>query len=149
VRDEARHGYRHESRLGELVLGGYVRIDDYHLPGGGLTVADGGRAIFGSESFRVRTKAGRPLVMVVRAHPEIDARALRPRGATAVGLEMPTEGLRVEAGGRTLGRFDLANHPGWNEHVLRLEGDGLADGLTELRLFGRYTAFQYWFYQPR
>jgi len=149
VEDEAAHGYRLESRAGELVLGGFVRIDDYHLASGDLTVADAGRAILGSESFRVRTRAGRPLVVVVRSHPELEVRALRSQGGLVAQLEMPVSGLRVEAGEKTLLRVELPNHPGWNEHVLRLSGEALSDGTTTLRLSGRYAAFHYWFYQPR
>ena len=51
--DEAAHGYSVRSRRGDLVLGGFVGIDDYPVPEGTLTVADGGRAVLGDERFHV------------------------------------------------------------------------------------------------
>jgi hypothetical protein len=46
-------------------------------------------------------------------------------------------------------RLALATAPGWNEHVFEIPGDALGEGATELRLSGQYTAFRYWFFQPR
>jgi len=149
VRDERDHGYQHESRRGDLVLGGFLQVDDYSLPSGPLTVVDGGRVVFGFESFRVRTHGGRPLVIVVRSHPTVEARALRAGGGAVARLEIPTETVRVDVAGREVLSAEMPNRPGWNEHVLRLPAGVVSEGTTSLRLSGRYSAFQYWFYQPR
>ena len=60
---------------------------------------------------------------------------------------MPEAGILVHAGGREVGRLALPNAPGWNEHVIRIPAQAVADGSTRLELRGRYAAFQYWFYQ--
>jgi len=131
------------------VLGGFLQVDDYSLPSGPLTVVDGGRVVFGFESFRVRTHGGRPLVIVVRSHPTVEARALRAGGGAVARLEIPTETVRVDVAGREVLSAEMPNRPGWNEHVLRLPAGVVSEGTTSLRLSGRYSAFQYWFYQPR
>jgi hypothetical protein len=147
VVDERAHGYRHRSRRGELLIGGFVGLDDYHLPTGDLTVADGGRAIFGFESFRVRSRGGRPLVVVLRTLRTVHVQALRAQGALAADLEIPVANMTVEAGGRTVARLEMPNGPGWNEHVFTIPADAVGEGTTELRLSGRYASFEYWFYQ--
>jgi hypothetical protein len=145
--DEAAHGYRYDSHQGEIELAGSVRIDDYALPSGALTVADAGRAILGSESFRISARRGRDLVVVLRTNARVEARALRAQGGLATSLEMDEAGLVVRAEDRPVLRLALHNQPGWNEQVFRLPGDVLADGTTALHFAGRYAAFYYWFYQ--
>jgi hypothetical protein len=88
-------------------------------------------------------------MVVVRSHPRAEGRALRGRGGIVAALEIPLAGLVVQAEGQTVARLELPNAPGWNEHVFLVPGDALGDGRTELRLSGRYTAFHYWFFQPR
>jgi hypothetical protein len=145
--DEEAHGYRYRSRRGDLELGGFVRIDEYPARAGAVTVADGGRIIVGEETFRVRTRGGRDLVVVVRTHPRAEGRALRAGGGVVAALEVPTAGLLVQAEGRTVARLELGNAPGWNEHVFRIPAERLGAGSTNLRISGRYTAFYYWFFQ--
>jgi hypothetical protein len=146
VRDEAAHGYRCDSRRGDLRLFGSVRIDRYEQPDGPGVVADGGRPVVGRESFRVRTSAGRDLVIVFRTHSEVEGRTARP-GAVAQVIEIPQPAFVVRAGGQALPPFTWANKQGWNEHVFRVPASALARGETELTLSGRYASFQYWFYQ--
>ena len=78
--DEAAHGYRFDSRLGNLRLLGAARVDRY---GGasGPRVADAGRAIIGSESFEVNTAPGRDLVIVMRTAQVVPVNVLRPGGS--------------------------------------------------------------------
>ena len=151
VRDEAAHAYRRDTRRGDLLLFGGVRIDDYEGPDGKLAVADGGRPILGRETFRVKTTAGRELVVVFRTHGEVQGRTTRSgagaQGAQSHLIEIPQAGFVVRTGGRTLPPLSFPNRPGWNEHVFRVPGDTLGSGQTELTLFGRYASFQYWFYQ--
>ena len=147
--DEAAHEYSVRSRRGDLVLGGFVGIDDYPVSEGSLTVADGGRAVLGDERFHVRTRRGRPLVVVIRSHSRAEARALRAQGGLVAALEFPTARLLVSAGGKEVARLELENRPGWNEHVFEVPGDAVGHGVTELHLVGEYTSFRYWFFQPR
>lgn len=147
--DEAEHGYRFRSRRGDLELFGFVGIDDYRLPTGPMTVADGGRAILGEESFQVDTRPGQPLVVVLRSHAETEARALRAQGGLVAALQIPTTRLLVRAGGAEVARLELPNGPGWNEHVFRVPADAVVSEATELQLVGQYASFHYWFFQPR
>jgi hypothetical protein len=114
-----------------------------------MTVADAGRAILGHESFRVRARRGRPLVVVLRSHSDVEVRVLGAHGGFVRRLEIPEARLVVRAQGLEVARLELASAPGWNEHVFEIPGDALAEGATELRLSGQYTSFQYWFFQPR
>jgi hypothetical protein len=145
--DELAHDYRVRSRRGELELGGFVRIDDYPLADEAFTVADGGRAVLGGESFRVETRPGRDLVVVLRSHPRAEARALRARGGLVKALELRTSRAVVSVDDRPLLRLELPNAPGWNEHVFRVPGEAVTGPETRLRLSGQYTAFHYWFFQ--
>jgi len=142
-KDEAAHGYRYDSRHGELLLAGSVSIG----PAGEAPLADAGRLILGGESFDVRTHAGRDLVIVMRTRSSIVARGLRAMGGLASEVAMPEAGVLLTAGGMAPLRLRLPNAPGWNEHVLRLPKEAVAEGSTRLELRGRYASFQYWFYQ--
>jgi hypothetical protein len=144
VRDEAAHGYRHESRRGELLLAGAVGIgplDD------GTPLADAGRLILGGESFRVRSRGGRALVVVLRSRSPVIARSLRAQAGLAVPVDVPAMGILVRAAGREVARLSLENRPGWNEHVFRVSAEAVSEGATDLAFSGRYAAFHYWFYQ--
>jgi 4-amino-4-deoxy-L-arabinose transferase-like glycosyltransferase len=145
ARDEAAHGYRHESRQGELLLAGTVGMGP--LGAGGTPLADAGRLIVGGESFRVRTRGGRALVVVMRSRSPVVVRALRAQGGLTVPVEVRGMGIVVRAGGREVARFEFANGTGWNEHVFRLPAEAVSEGATDLALSGRYAAFHYWFYQ--
>jgi hypothetical protein len=142
-KDEAAHDYRYDSRHGELLLAGSVSIG----PAGDAPLADAGRLILGGESFRVKTHAGRELVIVMRTRSSIVARGLRAEGGIASEVAIPEAGLLIRAGGLPPLRLRLPNAPGWNEHVIRLPGEGVAEGATRLELRGRYAAYQYWIYQ--
>jgi hypothetical protein len=146
-RDEGAHAYRFTSRRGEVLLGGAVGIGPVALPSGETTLADAGRLIVGRESFRVRTPAGRELVVVVRSRTPVSATAMRAQGGVAAPLELPEMGLVVRVSGKEVARLALPNRPGWNEHVFRVPAAAVAGGATTLDLSGRYAAFHYWFYQ--
>lgn len=143
--DEAAHGYLYDSRRGEVLLAGSVAIGP--LPAAAGWLADAGRLILGGEAFRVRTRAGRALIMVVRTRSSVVARGLRSDGGLAAEVASPEAGIVVHAGGREVARVTLPNAPGWNEHVIRLPAQAVAEGETRLELRGRYAAFHYWFYQ--
>ena len=147
TKDEATHRYRYESRRGEILLAGSVGIGPVSSPTGETTLADAGRLIVGGESFRVRTRAGRDLVVVLRSRTPVVARAMRAQGGLAVPVDVPEMGILLRAGGREVARLALPNRPGWNEHVFRVPAEAVSDGTTDLALSGRYAAYQYWFYQ--
>jgi len=144
--DEAAHGYRFESRLGDIPLGASVEVDAVP-PGSERRLADAGRLVVGSERFRVRSTAGRDLVLVKRSHSSVTVRAMRAGGPSAVPVEIAEDGLIVRVSGRPVLRATLPDAPGWNEHVLRLPAAVVGSGSTELELSGRYGSFHYWAYQ--
>jgi len=144
--DEAAHGYRFESRLGDIPLGGSVEIDTVS-PGSDRWLADAGRLIVGGESFRLRSTAGQDLVLVMRSHGSITVRAMRASGAGAVALDVAEDGIVLRASGQPVLRASLADTPGWNEHVLRVPAALVGSGSTQLELRGRYGSFHYWAYQ--
>ena len=146
-RDEAAHGYRYASRRGELMIAGSVAIGPVATGSGERRLADAGRLILGGESFEVRTRKGRELVVVLRTRSSLVARALRASGGTATEVAVPEAGIVVRAGGREVARLALRNAPGWNEHVIRIPAQAVTEASTRLDLRGRYAAFHYWFYQ--
>jgi hypothetical protein len=145
--DEVGHRYFYSSRQGEVLLAGSVAIGPVPDGSGVRRLADAGRLILGGESFRVRTRAGRDLVMVVRTRESVVVRAMRAAGGLASEVAIPEAGIVILAGSREVARVALKNAPGWNEHVIRLPGEAIGDGETRLELRGRYAAFHYWFYQ--
>ena len=146
--DEAAHAYAFESRLGNVRLNGTARVDRYGGEGGqGERVADGGRAVLGRESFRVRTRKGRDLTVVMRTSSSVNANVMRAVGSGQYGVEIAEAGIIVETGGRTSARVTFRPRPGWDERSFLIPGSFLAEGSTPFVLTGRYASFYYWFYQ--
>lgn len=143
-RDEAAHGYRVRSRLGNASLGATVRVEAYAR---GERVADAGRAVLGSEAFEVRTVPGRELVVVLRTAPAVDAAVLRVGAGGIAGLSFPEAGVAVKVDGQPAGAFRLEPAAGWDEWILRLPGSLVRAERTRLELAGRYASFYYWAYQ--
>ena len=111
-------------------------------------IADAGRFVLGSESFRVlRTRAGRDLVIVMRTRTPAAVRFLRAQGPIETTVALAETALEVRAGGRVAARVRLANRDGWNEHVLRVPAAFVTEGGTDIRLAGRHASYRYWFYQ--
>ncbi|MET0553908.1 MAG: hypothetical protein ABW221_12770 [Vicinamibacteria bacterium] len=146
ARDERAHGYRFRSRVGTAPLYGSTRVDAY-ADAAGARFADGGRAILGSESFRVRTRPGRDLTIVMRTAPALNVNLYRAAGPVSYAIEMPEEALSVRIDGRLLGRQSFHPPQGWSDIVLRVPADRIAGDATDVELSGRYAAFRYWFYQ--
>jgi hypothetical protein len=148
ARDEQAHAYTWRSRVGDLRLNGTARIDTYARSGGpDEVVADGGRAILGQESFRVRTTRGKDLIVVLRTARAMNVGVFRAGAAGQYGLEFPEASLEVRADGKPATRAALRPRPGWDEWVFRVRGDLLGEGATTLTVSGRYFSFSYWFYQ--
>ena len=146
--DEAAHGYRFLSRLGNLSLNGTARVDRYASDSGeGELLADGGRAILGSETFRVRTRKDADLVVVMRTSSSVNANVMRASGSGQFGIDIAEAGIIVDTGGQVSTRVAFRPHPGWDERSFRVAGRFLSDGSTPLTLSGRYATFYYWFYQ--
>ena len=145
-REEAAHGYAFASAAGTARLWGTVRIDRY--PGTDETVADGGRAIFGHESFRVAAQPDRDLLLVLRTAPTIDANLLEAAGPRRVGIEFPEAALMLSVDGQPIGRpTSYRMQPGWNELTLRVTGNLVRGARPRLEVSGRYASFRYWVYQ--
>jgi hypothetical protein len=149
ARDEAAHDYVFRSQIGGLQLHGTARIEAY--PPGELgaseRVIDGGRAILGYESFRVRARPGRDLVMVTRTAASMDANVLRASGSSRFGIEFPEAGMIVSVDGQPATRLTFVPRPGWDEQTLRIPGRLVTRESSELRIAGRYASFYYWFFQ--
>jgi hypothetical protein len=146
--DEAAHGYRFLSRLGNLSLNGTARVDRYASDSGeGELVADGGRAILGRETFRVRTRKDADLVVVMRTSSSVNANVMRASGSGQFGIDIAEAGIIVDTGGQVSARVAFRPRPGWDERSFRVPGRFLSDGSTPLTLSGRYATFYYWFYQ--
>jgi hypothetical protein len=147
LRDEAAHGYAFASALGDLGLWGTVKIADYAAASGPLRVADGGRAIFGHEAFRVSTRSGRDLVVVMRTSAAVEAAVLRASASSLQALQIPEARLTLLASGQAAGHLLFRPEAGWTEIAFKVPAAAVGDGQTELRLEGRYASFHYWFYQ--
>jgi hypothetical protein len=146
--DEAAHSYRFKSRLGNLPLHGTARIARYSVEGAPEeVVADGGRAILGHESFRIRTRKDADLVVVMRTSSSVNANVLRASGSGQYGVEIAEAGIVVDTGGQESARVTFRPRPGWDERSFRIPGRFLSEGTTTITLGGRYAAFFYWFYQ--
>jgi len=146
-RDEAGHGYTWRSRLGGLRLFGAPRVDAYALASGRELVADAGRVILGAEAFRVRTRPGRDLVVVMRTAAGAAANVYAAAGSASHTFALAGAALAVSANGKGVGRLGLDVGTGWNEIVFRVPAHLVGDGTTQLELRGRYASFHYWFYQ--
>jgi len=146
--DERRHGYRYASGLGELRFHGAVLLEKYPQPAGpSEEVADAGRVILGSETFRVRSRRGRDLLLVLRTAKAAPV-ALRQAALTGLHtLEQPRPRLEVRANGVVLARLEVPLGSGWSEVALTLPGSGLSEPETELTVSGHYASFRYWFFQ--
>jgi hypothetical protein len=146
--DEAAHAYRFESRLGNLRLNGTARIDRYAADAAeGEVVVDGGRAILGRESFRVRTRKDADLVVVMRTASSVNANVMRASGSGQFGVEITEAGIIVETGGQPSARVTFRPRTGWDERSFRIPGRFLSEGTTSVTLTGRYASFYYWFFQ--
>ena len=144
--DEAAHGYRFDSRLGNLRLHGAARVDQYGAASG-ERVADAGRAILGSESFEVNTTPGRDLVLVMRTAQVVPVNVLRPGGGGAPPLQFVESELDVLADGRPAIHARFRPGPGWDEAVVVIPGTALTRARTRIQMTGRYAAYRYWFFQ--
>ena len=144
--DEATHGYRFDSRLGNLRLHGAARLDLYGAAGG-ERVADAGRAILGAESFEVNATPGRDLVLVMRTAQVVPVTVLRPGGGGASPLQFVESELDVLVDGRPAVHARFRPGPGWDEAVIVIPGTALTRARTRIEMTGRYAAYRYWFYQ--
>jgi hypothetical protein len=145
--DESRHGYRFRSRLGDLSLNGTVRDASYKLPGGEEALLDGGRAIFGEETFEVKTRPGRDLVVILRTANSVTANVFRSAGPLSLGLGFEQAGFDVSINGEPWTRVAFRPREGWDEEAFLIPASRIQKDKTLLRLSGRYASFYYWFFQ--
>jgi hypothetical protein len=150
VADEAAHGYRYSSRVGDLRLQGAVHVAPYARPDGGgeVKMMDGGRAIVGSESFRVcGVRAGRDLLMVQRSTATTEVNVVKPAGRSKSALSIQEAFVDVTVDGGSGQRTRYRSEPEWHEQVFRLSGATLQPPCATIGLRGRYSSFHYWFFQ--
>ncbi len=143
LRDEAAHEYRCLSRLGDLQLFAGVRVEP---DAGGAALADAGRPVLGSESFRLRHAPG-DLILVLRTAPSLQAPVWRASGATLHALAFDRVRLAVVAGGREALRVEFEPRRAWDERAFRIPAALLHDGATRFELRGRFASFRYWAFQ--
>lgn len=143
LRDEAAHEYRCLSRLGDLRLFAGVRVEP---DAGGAAVADAGRPVLGSESFRLRHGPG-DLVLVLRTAPSLQAPVWRASGAARHELAFDRVRLSVLAGGREALRAEFEPGGAWDERAFRIPAALLDEGATRFELRGRFASFRYWAFQ--
>jgi hypothetical protein len=146
-RDERAHGYSVDSRAGTLRLNGTVHAATY---AGGEPVIDGGRAVFGGESFDVAAERGKDLFVVMRTTRALGVRLLRasgPPGGAAFDVDLPDPAIALSVEGRPYSTVRLSPSTAWDEHVLRVDGALLGATRTHLELRGKYGSFYYWFFQ--
>ena len=127
ARDEAAHGYRLASRLGDLPLGATVRVADYAV--GRPRSPTRAAPSWATRPSTVRTIPGRDLVVVLRTAPAMDAAVLRLGGGPVVGLALPPGRLhRAAWTGNRRGRVRRRAGGGWDEWVLRVPGPRSSGG---------------------
>jgi hypothetical protein len=146
ARDESAHAYRFSSRVGTSPLFGTARVDAYPGAAEGR-FADGGRAILGSESFRVRTQPGRDLTIVLRTSQTVNVNLFRASGPVSYAMAFPDALVSVRVDGQLVERRSLQPPEGWSDVALRVPGVRITGAETSLEIAGRYAAFRYWFYQ--
>jgi hypothetical protein len=144
-REESAHDYAFRSSAGASRLWGTVRIDAY--AGTEATIADGGRAILGRETFQVSAQPGRDLLIVLRTAPSIEANLLQIGGPRRVGVEFPEALLIVSIDGEVALRDTFRPQPGWNERTLLITGNHIRSARPRVEVSGRYASFRYWFFQ--
>jgi hypothetical protein len=150
ARDEAAHGYAYESQIGDVRLHGTVKFADYPAAASRaepLRLADGGRAIFGHEAFRIRTEPGRELLVILRTTGSPEAVVMRATGSASHAVEIPESRLEVRADGRPAHSLTFRAGPGWTEVGFELPAAAIRGKETLVELRGRYAAYHYWFYQ--
>jgi hypothetical protein len=146
ARDEGAHGYRFRSHVGTAPLFGTARVDAYAATPE-ARFADGGRAILGDESFRVRTRPGRALTIVLRTAPSLTVNLFRAAGPVAYAMSFPDAVMSLRVDGQPIGRQGFRPPEGWSEVALRVPAERIAGDETAIEISGRYAAFRYWFYQ--
>ena len=144
---ERAHQYSVDSHAGALRLHGTVRAAAYS---GGERVIDGGRAVFGGETFEVAAERGKDLLVVLRTTRSLGVRILRasvPVGGSAFDVDLPEAVMALTVEGRPYRHVRFSPQAGWDEHVIRVAGAELGAARTRLELRGNYTSFYYWFFQ--
>ena len=143
--DERSHGYRFSSSVGTRALFGALKMDKYEGSGRneGLEVADGGRVIFGAETFSIATPGTGDLFLVMRTHATPSARVRHPSGESRMDLAMPESALRITTSRGRTEWFRVALTPGWNEVVYSVPAGLLDSKVTRLQLEGRYASYWY------
>jgi hypothetical protein len=145
--DEARTGYEVYTRVSGARLLPFAEAAEL----AGERVAEVGRVVLGSETFRVRALPGRPMQVVMRTARTARAHINKP----GVGIEeqtftfvSPLE-LLVFLEGRPLRQasVELAAE-GFTEATFEIPASAIRSDSIELTIGGDRVSLAYWFYQP-
>jgi hypothetical protein len=143
--DEAGHGYRFDSQLGNLRLHGTARVDVY--PGADHKMADSGRAIVGTESFEVNAVPGNDLLIAMRTAQVVEVNILRPGGGRAEPLQFVEAEVQVRVDGQPAAQGRFRPGEGWDEMLILVPAAAITRHRPRIEISGRYAAYRYWFYQ--
>lgn len=148
--DETRGRYRERGRFQDLRLVPFLKTASL----GKKTVSDVGRLVLGSNAFVLKSRPGRPLLLVLRTAESVEARVIRTRAkeTSAFALNFPFQ-LHVTVDGQELGVVTCdseteSDSKDFREVAIEIPADFIRRDETELELVGDHAAFIYWAYQP-
>ena len=142
--DEREHDYVARTSLGTRALFAALKLDRFPASSGGLEMADGGRLIFGSEEFNVKTpRTDKDLHLVIRMNSTPAARVRHPDGETRTEFSMTEAVLRVKTAKGTGPWLRFRLDAGWNEFRLSVPAAHLNPGVTRLAVEGRYSSYRW------
>lgn len=150
--DERRHSYGFVSASGTRRLFAALKLDTYQGDGrnSGTEIADGGRVIFGSETFEVATPGAGDVWVVMRTNASPSARIEHPSGERRSDLEVGVNRVRITTGNGSTDLMTTPLAPGWTETVYRLPAALAGASVTRLSIEGRYSSYAYWIFRaPR
>ena len=147
--DERKHDYRFVSAVGTRRLFAALKLDTYQGEGraAGMEIADGGRVIFGSETFDIATPGVGDVWIVMRTNATPSARIEHPAGEQRSDLSLSANRLRLSTQAGSTGPIATPLEPGWSEVVYRLPGALAGPSVTRVSIEGNYSAYAYWVFR--
>jgi len=141
LRDEAAHRYQWREAAERPVGWSYPNPRNFFhkAPGTGKIIADGGRNLTDCETFVVRLKPGKPVLVIARTESQ----------NTAVA--------QVSVNGTRIGRLMVSGTPGrfWQEPSLLIPGEHITETKNQIQVTfdrdvsksGSFHSYHYWFFQ--
>jgi len=147
--EERAHAYQLFTRIGHTLF--HVSAATRRI--GEARVTEAGRAVVGSESFRLHLVPHRPLRLVLRTAADLPADVCAFEDsypAISVGFN-PDSRLNILVDGESAGVFDVhldTNATVWSEVVIDLPAERIQSAQPEITVAGDHVAMCYWAYQP-